>query len=134
MKCQILFSWKNKKNITNLSSAEIVKRLVKVRGQPTYLVYYVLFLSVYDDMDKITHTFSFYYLATVITVLCPCQHYLSHMFYIPFNITQVMFYSPFNIKSYVLRPFQHYLSNMLFSSLSILFKSFVLCPFQHKYF
>ena len=30
MKCQILFSGKNKKNITNLSSAELAKREVKV--------------------------------------------------------------------------------------------------------
>ena len=29
MNCQILFSRDNKKNITNLSSAELVKRLVK---------------------------------------------------------------------------------------------------------
>ena len=32
MKCQILFSRKNKKNITNLSSAELVKRVVKVKS------------------------------------------------------------------------------------------------------
>ena len=31
MKCQILFSGKNKKNITNLSSAELAKRVVKVK-------------------------------------------------------------------------------------------------------
>ena len=30
MKCQILFSGKNKKNIKNLVSAELVKRVVKV--------------------------------------------------------------------------------------------------------
>ena len=30
MKCQILFSWENKKNITNLSSAELAQRVVKV--------------------------------------------------------------------------------------------------------
>ena len=30
MKCQILFSGKNKKNINNLSSAELPKRVVKV--------------------------------------------------------------------------------------------------------
>ena len=29
MQCQILFSGKNKKNITNLSSAELGKRVVK---------------------------------------------------------------------------------------------------------
>ena len=31
MKCQILFSGKNKKNITNLLSAELAKRVVKVK-------------------------------------------------------------------------------------------------------
>ena len=30
MKCQILFSGKNKKNVTNLPSAEKAKRVVKV--------------------------------------------------------------------------------------------------------
>ena len=29
MKCQNLFSWKNKKNIINLSSAEFAQRVVK---------------------------------------------------------------------------------------------------------
>ena len=32
MKCQILFSEKNKKNITNLSSAELAKRVVKIKA------------------------------------------------------------------------------------------------------
>ena len=31
MKCQILFSGKNKKNILNLSSAELAQRVVKVK-------------------------------------------------------------------------------------------------------
>ena len=31
MKCQILFSRKNKKNVTNLSSAELAQRVVKVK-------------------------------------------------------------------------------------------------------
>ena len=30
MKCQILFSGKNKENISNLSSAELAKKVVKV--------------------------------------------------------------------------------------------------------
>ena len=30
MKCRILFSWKNKNNIINLSSAELAHRVVKV--------------------------------------------------------------------------------------------------------
>ena len=33
MKCQILFSWKNKKNIISLPSAELVQRVVKVNLQ-----------------------------------------------------------------------------------------------------
>ena len=33
MKCQILFSGKNKKNIINLSSAENAQRVVKVNEQ-----------------------------------------------------------------------------------------------------
>ena len=32
MKCQVLFSGKNNKNITNLSSAELAKRVVKLKG------------------------------------------------------------------------------------------------------
>ena len=32
MKCQVLFSGKNKKNIINLSSAENAQRVVKVKG------------------------------------------------------------------------------------------------------
>ena len=31
LKRQILFSWENKKNITNLSTAELAKRVVKVK-------------------------------------------------------------------------------------------------------
>ena len=33
MKCQILFSGKNKKNIINLPSAENAQRVVKVKAQ-----------------------------------------------------------------------------------------------------
>ena len=33
MKCQILFSGKNKKNIINLPSAKNAQRVVKVKGQ-----------------------------------------------------------------------------------------------------
>ena len=32
MKCQILYSWKNKKQIINLSSAELAQRVVKVKA------------------------------------------------------------------------------------------------------
>ena len=31
MKCHILFSWKNKKNIINLLSAELAQRMIKVK-------------------------------------------------------------------------------------------------------
>ena len=37
MKCQILFSGKNKKNIINLSSAENAQRVVKVK--PFFMAY-----------------------------------------------------------------------------------------------
>ena len=40
MKCQILFSGKNKKNITNLSSGKIAQRVEK-------LISLVLFLIIY---------------------------------------------------------------------------------------
>ena len=36
MKCQILFSRKNKKNVTNLLSAELAKRGVKVNKIHVY--------------------------------------------------------------------------------------------------
>ena len=38
MKCQILFSGKNKKNIINLSSAENAQRVVKVNKQRRVLM------------------------------------------------------------------------------------------------
>ena len=41
MKCQILFSDENKKNIINLSSAEFAERVVKVNIQfYTFLILY----------------------------------------------------------------------------------------------
>ena len=36
MKCQILFAGKNKKNITTLSSAELAKRVARLK-QPLFL-------------------------------------------------------------------------------------------------
>ena len=33
MKCQILFSWENNKNIINLLLAELAQRVVKVKGK-----------------------------------------------------------------------------------------------------
>ena len=46
MKCQILFSGKNKKNIINLSSAENAQRVVKVKAVVLVLfdLYVVLWL------------------------------------------------------------------------------------------
>ena len=44
MKCQILFSGKNKKNIINLSSAENAQRVVKVN--PNIMMYTVSILIV----------------------------------------------------------------------------------------
>ena len=49
MKCQILFSGKNKKNIINMSSAENAQRVVKVKmshpllifRQSAYLIHFV---------------------------------------------------------------------------------------------
>ena len=40
MKCQILFSGKNKKNIINLSSAENAQRVVKVKGRVVELSHF----------------------------------------------------------------------------------------------
>ena len=42
MKCQILFSGKNKKNIINLSSAENAQRVVKVKVPVTTTAYGIL--------------------------------------------------------------------------------------------
>ena len=39
MGSQILFTGKNKKNITNLSSAELAKRLVKVKSEMSRDIY-----------------------------------------------------------------------------------------------
>ena len=39
MGCQILFSGENKKNIISLSSAELLQRVVHVKGN--YVVYYI---------------------------------------------------------------------------------------------
>ena len=45
MKCQILFSGKNKKNIINLSSAENAQRVVKVKLNLKALVLHICGLS-----------------------------------------------------------------------------------------
>ena len=47
MKCQILFSGKNKKNITNLSSAELAKREVKVSYTKKYQYFSFLSIKMY---------------------------------------------------------------------------------------
>ena len=44
MKCQILFSWKNKKNITNLSSAESAHSMVSVKAMKITLKYFSFML------------------------------------------------------------------------------------------
>ena len=44
MKCQILFSGKNKKNNIILSSAENAQRVVKVNGNITVLVCFIIVL------------------------------------------------------------------------------------------
>ena len=54
MKCQILFSWKNKKNIISLSSAENAQRVVKVNRDSNTVV------SFYDP-----------YLYFMVQLLCP---------------------------------------------------------------
>ena len=43
MKCQILFSGKTKKNIINLSSAEMAQRVGKVKYYPLSVVLFVFF-------------------------------------------------------------------------------------------
>ena len=45
IKCQILFSWKNKKNITNLSSAELAKTVVKLEETDTFSAEVTVFVS-----------------------------------------------------------------------------------------
>ena len=42
MKCQILFSGKNKKNIISLSSAENAQRVVKVKSSGTHTDFVIL--------------------------------------------------------------------------------------------
>ena len=39
MKCQSLFSGKNKKNIINLSSADLAQRAVTIKGYKNALIY-----------------------------------------------------------------------------------------------
>ena len=60
MKCQILFSGKNKKNIISLSSAENAQRVVKVKDQHMafsslsgpWLVFYCNFINVTIETKK----------------------------------------------------------------------------------
>ena len=59
MKCQILFSGKNKKNIINLPSAENAQRVVKVNicmYQLSFSIHLLIFLengTVFDKKDFI---------------------------------------------------------------------------------
>ena len=54
MKCQILFSGKNKKNIINLSSAELAQREVKVKyeGCSKWIAYFYLETSNFKLAQK----------------------------------------------------------------------------------
>ena len=51
MKCQVLFSRKNKKNVLNLSSAELAKRVVKAymaevkEQQGTFNIFFLFFIA-----------------------------------------------------------------------------------------
>ena len=47
MKCQILFSGKNKKNIVNLSSAEYAQRVVKVVLNLVISRQFMIYLFIY---------------------------------------------------------------------------------------
>ena len=53
MKCQILFSGKNKKNIINLSSAENAQRVVKVKALSKVEADNILILFIYIFSEKI---------------------------------------------------------------------------------
>ena len=52
MKCQILFSGKNKKNNIILSSAENAQRVVKVKGHVHDLPCNNMFLNLYHSLGK----------------------------------------------------------------------------------
>ena len=59
MKCQILFSWKNKKNIINLSSAENAKRVVKVNEYRLGTVNRNLFMGLKSGFVGVKLVYSF---------------------------------------------------------------------------
>ena len=52
MKCQILFSGKNKKNIINLSSAENAQRVVKVNIMVLIMQKYETFIFLRKNMQN----------------------------------------------------------------------------------
>ena len=56
MKCQILFSGKNKKNIINLSSAENAQRVVKVNDKSTTVAHFVSSHRKRKKKDKRTNS------------------------------------------------------------------------------
>ena len=61
MKCQILFSGKNKKNVTNLSSADLAQRVVKVNTfwsteEIISVVFVRNFFTFFFFSDKLTFT------------------------------------------------------------------------------
>ena len=71
MKCQILFSGKNKKNIINLSSAELAKRVVKVKERASKILSFKeIFLSnLLPWLIYLSHE-------ECITILSLCNHRL----------------------------------------------------------
>ena len=57
MKCQILFSGNNKKNIFNLSSAELAQRVVNVKGHPgkSFFIIFHNNISCGNSLEMITN-------------------------------------------------------------------------------
>ena len=58
MKCLILFSGKNKKNITNLSSIELTQRVVKIKWKYYFLIVQILWETMCMDLLYIWHDWS----------------------------------------------------------------------------
>ena len=64
MKCQILFSWKNKKNIISVASAELAKKVVKIKtpSKICSILHYKKFID-----------FFFYYISEKIGLGISCK-------------------------------------------------------------
>ena len=56
MKCQNLFSEKNKNNIVNLSYAELAQRVVKVKGQMSHNVRKRIYRHVHTTKIQYSHS------------------------------------------------------------------------------